>query len=372
MATQLPEPIIEQTYYLNMGPQHPSTHGVLRLFLKLDGEYIIEADPIVGYGHRGHEKMAESHLYEQFLPNSSRMDYLSGLIYNHGYVAAVEKMAGIEVPPRAEYIRVICAELNRISSHLLWFGTYIMDLGAFTPFLYAFDDREIILDILDRVTGSRLTYSYCRMGGVAKDVDDEFIAATRGFIQRLRSRWEDYHNLVTRNVIFIHRTKGVGVINREIALRFGCSGPVLRAAGVVYDIRRVEPYSVYPDLQFDIPTGTAGDAFDRYMVRLQEIEQSLRIIEQALERLPEGPIRGRAPRNVRPPRGDYYFAVEAARGALGFYIVSDGSRYPYRLKVRAPSLGNLQVLTEMLPGTLVADTISILGSIDIVVPEIDR
>jgi len=372
MATQLPEPIIEQTYYLNMGPQHPSTHGVLRLFLKLDGEYIIEADPIIGYGHRGHEKMAESHLYEQFLPNASRMDYLSGLIFNHGYVAAIEKMAGIEVPPRAEYIRVICAELNRISSHLLWFGTYIMDLGGFTPFLYAFDDREIILDILDRVTGSRLTYSYCRVGGVAKDVDDEFIAATRGFIQRLRSRWEDYHNLVTKNVIFIHRTKGVGVINREIALRFGCSGPVLRAAGVVYDIRRVEPYSVYPDLQFEIPTGTAGDAFDRYMVRLQEIEQSLRIIEQALERLPEGPIRGRAPRNVRPPRGDSYFAVEAARGALGFYIVSDGTRYPYRLKVRAPSFGNLQVLTEMLPGTLVADTISILGSIDIVVPEIDR
>ena len=372
MATQLPEPIIEQTYYLNMGPQHPSTHGVLRLFLKLDGEYIIEADPIIGYGHRGHEKMAESHFYEQFFPNSSRMDYLSGLIWNHGYVAALEKMAGIQVPPRAEYIRVICAELNRISSHLLWFGTYIMDLGGFTPFLYAFDDREIILDILDRVTGSRLTYSYCRLGGVAKDVDDEFIAATRGFIQRLRSRWADYHNLVTKNVIFIHRTKGVGVINREIALRFGCSGPVLRAAGVVYDIRRAEPYSVYPDLQFDIPTGTAGDAFDRYVVRLQEIEQSLRIIEQALERLPEGPIRGRAPRNVRPPRGDCYFAVEAARGALGFYIVSDGTRYPYRLKVRAPSLGNLQVLTETLPGTLVADTISILGSIDIVVPEIDR
>jgi NADH-quinone oxidoreductase subunit D len=372
MANEFLQPITEQTFYLNMGPQHPSTHGVLRLFLKLDGEYIVEADPIIGYGHRGHEKMAESHLYEQFLPNSSRMDYLAGLIFNHGYVAAVEKMAGIEPPPRAEYIRVICAELNRISSHLLWFGTYIMDLGGFTPFLYCFDDRENILDILDRVSGSRLTYSYCRFGGVAKDLDDEFIEATRKFIDRLRSRWDDYHNLVTKNVIFIHRAKDVGVINRELALRFGCTGPILRAAGVAYDIRRAEPYSVYSEFDFEIPTGTIGDALDRYMVRLQEMEQSLRIIEQALDRLPEGPYRAAVPHKVRPPRGDYYFAVESARGALGYYIVSDGTSYPYRLKARVPSYGNLQVLTDVLPGTLVADTISILGSIDIVVPEVDR
>jgi NADH-quinone oxidoreductase subunit D len=372
MATEMLEPITEQTFYLNMGPQHPSTHGVLRLFLKLDGEYIVEADPIIGYGHRGHEKMAESRFYEQFLPNSSRMDYLSGLLYNHGYVAAVEKMAGIQVPPRAEYIRVICAELNRISSHLLWFGTYVMDLGGFTPFLYAFDDRENILDILDHVSGSRLTYSYCRLGGVAKDIDEKFIRETRSFIQRLRSRWNDYHNLVTKNVIFIHRTKDVGVINRELALRFGCTGPVLRAAGVPYDIRKAEPYSVYGEMDFEIPTGTKGDALDRYMVRLQEMEQSLRIIEQALERLPDGPVKGPAPHKVRPPKGDYYFAVESARGALGFYIVSDGSECPYRLRVRVPSFGHLQVLTDVLPGTLVADTISILGSIDIVVPEVDR
>jgi NADH-quinone oxidoreductase subunit D len=372
MTTQTLDPITEQTFYLNMGPQHPSTHGVLRLFLKLDGEYIVEADPVIGYGHRGHEKMAESHLYEQFLPNSSRMDYLAGLIYNHGYVAAVEKMAGIEVPPRAEYIRVICAELNRISSHLLWFGTFVMDLGGFTPFLYSFDDRENVLDILDRVSGSRLTYSYCRFGGVAKDLDEEFIAATRQFIQRLRSRWEDYHNLVTKNVIFIHRVKDVGVIDRETALRFGCTGPLLRAAGVAYDIRKAEPYSVYPELEFDIPTGSEGDAQDRYRVRLEEIEQSMRIIEQALDRLPDGPIRTPTPMKVRPPKGDYYFAVESARGVLGFYIVSDGTSYPYRLKARVPSFGNLQVLTEVLPGTLVADTISILGSIDIVVPEVDR
>jgi NADH-quinone oxidoreductase subunit D len=372
MANDFLEPVTEQTFYLNMGPQHPSTHGVLRLFLKLDGEYIIEADPVIGYGHRGHEKMAESHHYEQFLPNTSRMDYLSGLIFNHGYVAAIEKMVGIEAPPRAEYIRVICAELNRISSHLLWFGTYIMDLGGFTPFLYCFDDRENILDILDRITGSRLTYSYCRFGGVARDVDDEFIKATRRFIERLRSRWDDYHNLVTKNVIFIHRAKDVGIINRELALRFGCTGPILRAAGVSYDIRKAEPYSVYSELEFDIPTGTTGDALDRYVVRLQEMEQSLRIIEQALDRLPEGPIKAPVPQKVRPPKGDYYFAVESARGALGYYIVSDGTPYPYRLKPRVPSYGNLQVLTDVLPGTLVADTISILGSIDIVVPEVDR
>jgi len=355
-----------------MGPQHPSTHGVLRLFLKLDGEYILQADPVIGYGHRGHEKMAESHFYEQFLPNTSRMDYLSGLLYNHGYVAAVEKMARIEVPPRAEYIRVACAELNRICSHLLWFGTYLLDLGGITPFLYAFDDREHIMDVLDRITGSRLTYNYCRFGGVAKDVDAEFARATRAFIERLRSRFDDYHTLVTKNVIFINRTRGVGVIDRDAALRFGCTGPVLRAAGVPYDIRRAEPYSVYPTLDFDIPTGTTGDVMDRYLVRLREMEQSMRIIEQALDGLPEGPFKGRAPHKVRPPKGDYYFAVESARGALGYYIVSDGTSYPYRLKVRVPSFGNLQVLTEALPGTLVADTVAILGSVDIVVPEVDR
>jgi NADH-quinone oxidoreductase subunit D len=287
-------------------------------------------------------------------------------------VAAVEKMAGIEVPPRADYIRVICAELNRISSHLLWFGTFVMDLGGFTPFLYCFDDRENLLDILDRVSGSRLTYSYCRFGGVAKDIDEEFIKATREFVQRLRSRWEDYHNLVTKNVIFIHRVKDVGVINRELALRFGCTGPILRGAGVAYDIRKAEPYSVYPELDFVIPTGAKGDAQDRYLVRLQEMEQSLRIIEQALDRLPDGPIKAAVPHKVRPPKGDYYFAVETARGVLGFYIVSDGTSYPYRLRARVPSFNNLQVLTDILPGTLVADTISILGSIDIVVPEVDR
>ncbi len=343
------------------------------MLLTLDGEYILEADPIIGYGHRGHEKMGENRTYLQFMPNASRMDYLSGLLYNHGFCLAVEKLAGIEPPERAKYIRVICAELNRISSHLLWFGTFLMDLGAFTPFLYCFDDRENILDILDRVSGSRLTYSYCRFGGVARDVDEVFIEQTRAFVKRLRSRWPDYHNLVTKNVIFIHRVRDVGIIDQDLARRFGVTGPNLRAAGIPYDMRKVEPYEVYDRFDFEIPTGTKGDALDRYRVRLEEMEQSCRIIEQALDQLPGGPYRQERVRlKVKPRRGEVYFAFESARGQTAYYLVSDGSPYPYRVHVRVPSFGNLHCLTEVLKETLVADAIAILGSIDIVVPEIDR
>ena len=239
MPKKFLDPVVDQIYTLNLGPQHPSTHGVLRVLLDLDGEFIVRADPVIGYGHRGHEKMGENRLYKQFLPNTSRMDYLSGLLYNHGFVLAVEKLAGIEVPPRAQYIRVICSELNRISSHLLWFGTYVMDLGGFTPFLYAFDDREQVLDTLDHVTGSRLTYSYCRFGGVIQDIDSEFIGMARAFVSRLRSRWKDYHTLVTRNIIFIKRTKGVGVITPELARQYGVTGPNLRACGIPFDVRKM-------------------------------------------------------------------------------------------------------------------------------------
>jgi NADH-quinone oxidoreductase subunit D len=373
MARQFPEPVVHQVYSLNLGPQHPSTHGVLRVLLDLDGEFILKADPIIGYGHRGHEKMGENRLYKQFLPNSSRMDYLSGMIYNHGYVLAVEKLVGIDVPERARYIRVICSELNRISSHLLWFGTYVMDLGGFTPFLYAFDDREHILDILDWVSGSRLTYCYCRFGGVTRDVDATFVDMTRAFVSRLRSRWTDYHNLVTKNVIFINRTRGVGVVTPELARQYGVTGPNLRACGIGYDVRKAEPYEVYGELDFEIPVGSNGDALDRYNVRMAEMEQSLRIIEQALDRLPKGPhIAEKVPAKLAPPKGDMYFAFESARGLTAYYLVSDGSQYPYRCHIRVPSFGNLHVLTEIFPGTLVADAISILGSIDLVIPEIDR
>jgi len=373
MAEKFQEPVVDQIYTLNLGPQHPSTHGVLRVLLDLDGEFIVKADPVIGYGHRGHEKMGENRTYKQFMPNSSRMDYLSGMIYNHGYVLAVEKMAGIQVPERAQHIRVICSELNRISSHLLWFGTYVMDLGGFTPFLYAFDDRERILDILDRVSGSRLTYSYCRFGGVSRDVDVEFIEMTRAFVKRLRSRWSDYHNLVTKNIIFIHRTRDVGVITKEQASQYGVSGPNLRACGIGYDVRKAEPYENYDQFDFEIPIGEKGDALDRYKVRLEEMEQSCRIIEQALDKLPKGPVMAeKVPANVKPPKGDLYFAFESARGLTGYYLVSDGATTPYRLHIRVPSFGNLHVLVEVLKGTLMADAISILGSVDVVIPEIDR
>jgi len=373
MAEQLREPVVDQIYSLNLGPQHPSTHGVLRVLLDLDGEFIIKADPIIGYGHRGHEKMGENRTYKQFMPNSSRMDYLSGMLFNHGFALAVEKLSGIEVPERAKYIRTICAEMNRISSHLLWFGTYVMDLGGFTPFLYAFDDREQILDILDSVSGSRLTYSYCRFGGVCKDVGTDFVDRTRAFVKRLLSRFPDYHNLVTKNIIFIHRTRGVGVVTQEQARQFGVTGPNLRATGIEYDVRKAEPYEIYDRFDFNVPVGSKGDALDRYNVRLEEMVQSCRIIEQALDQMPKGDYHNEsAAFKVRPPKGEVYFAVESARGQTGYYLVSDGSAFPYRCHIRVPSFGNLHVLTDVLKGTLVADAISILGSIDVVIPEIDR
>lgn len=374
MPKPLRPPAVDRIYTLNLGPQHPSTHGVLRVLLDLDGEFIVKADPVIGYGHRGHEKMGENRTYKQFMPNTSRMDYLSGLLFNHGFALAVEKFAGIDVPLRAKYIRTICAELNRISSHLLWFGTYVMDLGGFTPFLYAFDDRENILDILDRVTGSRLTYSYCRFGGVCQDVDETFLEMTRTFIDRLRSRFSDYHNLVTKNIIFIHRTRNVGVIHPEQARQFGVTGPNLRACGIPFDVRKMEPYELYDQFDFEIPTGTNGDALDRYNVRLEEMEQSCRIIEQALARMPKGGgyLNRSVSSRLTPPKGEVYFAFESARGLTAYYLVSDGSPHPYRCHIRVPSFSNLHVLVDVLRGTMVADAISILGSIDVVIPEIDR
>jgi NADH-quinone oxidoreductase subunit D len=370
---QMDAPATEQIYTLNLGPQHPSTHGVLRVLLDLDGEFIVKADPVIGYCHRGHEKMAENRLYKQFLPNTSRMDYLSGMLFNHGFVLAVERLTGIEAPERAKYIRVIVSELNRISSHLLWFGTYLMDLGGFTPFLYAFDDREHILDILDSVSGSRLTYSYCRFGGVCRDVDQAFVEMTRAFLKRMAGRWTDYEKLVSRNIIFINRTRRVGVIDRELARQYGVTGPNLRACGVAFDVRKAEPYEVYDRFDFDIPTGSRGDALDRYCVRFEEMRQSCRIIEQALDSLPGGRfLAPKIPQKIIPTKGEAYAAFESARGLAAFYLVSDGGSRPYRCHIRAPSFGNLNVLTEVLPDTMLADTISILGSIDVVIPEIDR
>jgi NADH-quinone oxidoreductase subunit D len=362
-----------ETYFLNMGPQHPSMHGVLRLLLRLSGERILECEPVIGYAHRAHEKMAENRNYQMFLPNTSRVDYLGGMIYNLAYCQAIEKMLEIEVPERAEYIRVIVSELNRISSHLLWFGTFLLDLGGITPFLYTFDDREEILNILDRVTGSRLTYSYGRFGGVTQDVDQEFLSMSTAFIKRLRTHFSEYHKLVTGNVIFQGRCRGVGVISPDMARTYGVTGPCLRASGIPYDIRKAEPYGIYDRFDFDVATRNEGDNFARYEVRLDEMEQSCRIIEQAIANIPEGPIMPAKPKKrFKIPAGECYFAVESPRGLMGYYIVADGSDIPSRIKLRTPSFSNLSSMVEVLADTMVADTIAILGSIDLILPEVDR
>ncbi len=359
-------------YYLNMGPQHPSTHGVMRVLLEMDGEYIVNPQPVLGYGHRMQEKMGEHKNWMAFMPNTGRMDYAAALPYNHGYVALFERLCGIEVPARAEYIRVITSELNRLVSHHLWMGAFLLDLGAFTPILYTFDDREQVLDILEDITGSRLTYCYFRVGGVCKDIDDNFIEKTRAFIKRQRERFDIYNKLVTGNIIFIKRAEGVGIISQDMACRYGVTGPVLRGSGIAYDVRKNEPYSVYPNFDFEIPVGSNGDCLDRYMVRLQEMEQSLRIIEQALDQLPAGPFLGKVPKKLKMPTGDCSFAVESARGELTYYLVSGGGDIPYRLKIRVPSYSNLSVLPELGPGSLLSDLVTTMGSLDLVIPEIDR
>ncbi len=361
------------TLIVNMGPQHPSTHGVLRILLELEGEYILRAEPVLGYLHRMHEKMGENRTYLQFMPNMGRVDYVHALAWNHAYVGAVEKLAGIEVPPRAEFIRVIAVELNRISSHLVWWGAYLLDLGAFTPIMYGFDDREIILDLLQMVTGSRLTYSYFTFGGVNADLPKKFLEGARSFCRRMTERLPMYRGLVTENVILRRRCVEIGIIDADMAASYGATGPVLRGSGKAYDVRRAEPYSVYPQLAFDIPTDTGADAMGRYRVRIAEIEQSIKIIEQAIDMLPEGPhVIPKLPRNLRPPKGEAYHAVEGARGKIGIYVQSDGSTIPYRIKLRSPSFSNLSLFSETAAGILLADAISLLGSLDLVIPEIDR
>ena len=359
-------------FLLNMGPQHPSTHGVLRILLEMDGEYVIDPQPVLGYAHRMQEKIAETRPWPQFTPYTSRMDYAGAMAFNHGYVCLIEKIAGIEVPKRAEYIRVICVELNRIASHLLWMGAFLLDLGAFTPILYCFDDREQILDILEDITGSRLTYCYFRAGGLSRDIDEQFIERTRKFIGHFRNRFSMYDDLVSGNIIFQQRVKEIGIISADMARRYGTTGAVLRGSGIRYDVRKNEPYSIYPECEFDVPVATGGDCFDRYIVRIQEMQQSLRIIEQALDMLPDGPVISKVPKKVKLPPGDYTFTVETPRGALSYYLVGDGSDIPYRLKIRGPCYSNLSILPELCAGILLADLVAVMGSLDLVIPEIDR
>ncbi len=364
----------EETLILNLGPQHPSTHGVLRVILSLDGEYIMRAEPVLGYLHRMHEAMAEHRTYLTYLPNMGRVDYLHAVAWNWAYVGAVERLGAIEVPLRAEYIRVITCELNRISSHLLWWGAYLLDLGAFTPIMYAFDDRELLLDILQSVSGSRLTYSFLRPGGVAFDLPDAFLAEVRTFIAHLRSRLPMYKALVTDNTIMRHRCEQVGDLPLEMCRRYGATGPVVRGSGMAYDVRKAEPYGIYPQLDFQIPVESTCDAMGRYLVRMAELEQSLCILEQAVEAIPAGNylVKGAPKPRWKAPAGESYFAVEGARGKIGVHLVSDGSATPYRCKLRAPGFSNLSLFSELARGTLLSDAVSILGSLDLVIPEIDR
>ena len=362
----------QETFVLNLGPQHPAAHGVLRIKMTMDGEYVTRAEPIPGYIHRMHEKMGENRTWTQFLPNTGRIDYLSALHYNHAFVGAVERAARIEVPPRAEYIRVITSELNRISSHLVWWSAYLLDLGGFTPLLYAFDDRDKILDLLEAITGSRLTYCYFRFGGLCNDIDDAFIQGTRAFVVQMRPRLKMYRDLVTDNIILRKRLEGIGPISAELCRKYGATGPVLRGAGIAYDVRKVEPYSVYSQLDFHIPVFPEGDSMARYRVRMAEMEQSLRIIEQALDKLPGGPVMGKVPRVLRLPAGDYCYAVEAARGRHMVRVVSDNKNIPYRVKLRTPSFSNLSLYEEASKGMMLPDALALLGSLDLVIPDIDR
>jgi len=362
-----------ETFVLNLGPQHPATHGVLRVKLTMDGEYITRAEPVPGYIHRMQEKMGENRTWAQYLPNTSRIDYLSAMAYTHGYVGAVERAAGIQVPPRAEYVRVITSELNRISSHLVWFGAFLLDLGGFTPLLYAFDDREKILDLLEGITGSRLTYSYYRFGGLYNDVDEDFLGGTREFVAQMRPRLGMYRTLVTENIILRKRLEGIGVITPEQCRKYGATGPVIRGSGIAYDVRKVEPYSVYADFEFDIPVFPEGDSMARYLVRMEEMGQSLRIIEQALAKLPDGPVMAeKVPRVLKPPAGDYCYAVEAARGRFAVLVVSDNKEMAYRIKLRTPSFSNLSLFEEVSQGMMLPDALALMGSLDLVIPDIDR
>ncbi len=384
---------------LNFGPQHPATHGTLRLVLELDGETVVKATPHLGYLHTGFEKLGEHLDYNQYIVVTDRMNYLSPLSNNFGYVLAVEKLLGLEVPERGKYVRVLMAELSRLADHLIWLGMGALDLGAFTAFLYGFREREKLYSIFERATGARLTTSYTRVGGVLRDLYDGFEEEVKAFLSEFPTALKEVHTLLTRNRIWMDRTKEVGVVSGEDAISFGLTGPCLRASGVEHDLRKSEPYSCYEDFDFDVPVGMNGDVYDRYLVRMEEMVQSADIVRQALDRLPDGPVN--VPDNkiilpkkedayghieglihhfkiimdghgVQPPRGEIYSATESPNGELGFYIVSDGSGTAYRIRIRPPSLLQFQVVPHMIEGGMVSDIVAVLGSLNIIAGELDR
>jgi len=357
---------------LNVGPQHPSTHGVFRVIVKLDGEVITEAIPVMGYLHRGTEKLAEDLSFTQIIPYTDRLDYVSAMTNNYALVNAVEKLMSIEVPERAQFLRLIVMELQRIASHLVWWGTYLLDIGAMSPFLFGFRDREMIINLFNELCGARLTYNYMRVGGVKWDAPEGWIDKVRQFVSYMKEKLEEYHSLVSGNEIFLARIKGVGKYDAETAINYGLSGANLRCTGVKRDLRKDEPYCIYDRFEFDVPVGTNGDCYDRYVIRMEEIRQSLRILEQAVEQFPEGgEIMGKVPRVLRPPVGEVYAGIESPRGEIGCYIVSNGKDKPYRLKFRRPSFVNLQILPKLLVGETMTNLVTILGGIDIVVGEVD-
>ena len=362
-----------EPFVLNMGPVHPSTHGVFRMRVTLDGEVVVNLEPVFGYLHRGIEKLAEERTYTGVIPLTDRLDYLASMSNNLAYCIAVEKLAGISVPERAEYLRVILAELQRIASHLIGVGAFLNDCGAFfTPFLYMFREREKIVDLFEMVSGQRLLYNFMRVGGIGQDIPEEFLPALDKFVGQMPGFIDEYDRLLKENEILLARSKGVGILPKEMAINISASGPVLRASGVKWDLRKADPYSIYDRFEFEIPTGSIGDCYDRYRVKIEEMRQSLRIIRQATEQLPLGPVRSEVPHLIRPPVGEAYAHIEAPKGELGFYLVSDNSIAPYRCHIRAPSLMNLTALREMVIGWKVQDTIIIFGSIDITMGEVDR
>jgi len=401
VAHLTPTPVIEpgqdKTMILNMGPQHPSTHGVLRVILEIDGENIVRIMPDIGYLHTGIEKTCEAKFYQQVVPLTDRIDYLCPLTNNLCYVLAVEKLLGLEIPPKAQWLRVLLNELTRINSHLVWLGTHAMDIGAMTVFLYCFREREDILRMFEMVSGQRMMTSYFRIGGIALQPPLGFFACVRDFADRFPSKVDEYENLLTGNPIWGLRTKGVAKITAEDAIALGATGPTLRGSGVDIDLRRDAPYTGYENFQFKVPLGKEGDVFDRYMCRVQELRESIGIVKQALDGMPEGPIKADAPKVVLPdrekmktqmealiyhfkiitegfsvPAGEVYQAVESPRGEMGYYIVSDGTAKPYRVHMRSACLANLQTLPIMCEGRLIADVVAAIGSIDIVLGEIDR
>jgi NADH-quinone oxidoreductase subunit D len=383
---------------LNMGPQHPATHGVLRLVLQLNGESIEKTKIDIGYLHRGVEKIAENKTYQEFMPYTDRMDYLSPYSNNVALCLAVEKIAGVEVPERAHYIRMIGCELARISSHLLWLGTMVMDAGAISFFIWTFKEREKIYDIMDRLAGHRFTVSHSRIGGVANDITDQAMGTIKEFVETFPNELKDYHKLLDRNRIFIDRNEAVGVLKTEDAIRFGATGPVLRASGFAMDTRRFNPYARYNEVEFEVPTRLEGDNLARYFVRMEEMSESIRIIRQCLDKLPKGPVRTDNAKQAYPSKDEVYYsmegmihdfmmtdtgicppegaeaysAVESPKGELGYYIQSDGTGHPWRLKINAPSFTNLQILENILDGEMVADTVVIIGGMDPVLGEADK